>query len=82
MSKYTAVLDVGTTSVRCFIYDDNYSILATAARDIENLIPQHGYSEIEPDVLYESCTEVIRSAVDGAKVSYADIVLGISTLRS
>ncbi|XP_070504877.1 glycerol kinase 5-like [Chironomus tepperi] len=82
MTKYIAVLDVGTTSVRCFVYDEKFTILSTSAKEIENLVPQHGYHEIDPEVLVNTCIDVIKSAVTSAKVSYSDIVLGISTLRA
>ena len=82
MTKYIAVLDVGTTSVRCFIYDQKFAILSTTAKEIENLIPQHGHNEIDPEVLVNTCTDVIKTAVTNAKLSFSDIVLGISTLRS
>lgn len=82
MAKYIAVLDVGTTSVRCFVYDEKFTILSTAAKEIENLIPQHGYHEIDPEVLVNTCIDVIKTAVTNATVSYSDIILGISTLRA
>ncbi|KAG5666386.1 hypothetical protein PVAND_014415 [Polypedilum vanderplanki] len=78
----TAVLDVGTTSVRCFVYSSNFKILSTASKDIEILIPQHGYNEIDPEKLYCDCVYVIKKAVRDANCSFAEIVLGISTLRS
>lgn len=46
-----AVLDIGTTSTRCFIYNQDFEIIATASRDIQILMPKHGYSEIEPESL-------------------------------
>lgn len=82
MTKYIAVLDVGTTNVRCFIYDEKFIILSMASKEIENLSPQHGYHEIDPELLVETCTDVIKKAVLSANVPYSEIVLGISTLRA
>jgi putative glycerol kinase 5 len=78
----TAVLDVGTTTVRCFIYSSEFKILATASRDIEILTPQHGFNEIDPEKLYSDCVHVIKKAVREAKCTFEELVLGISTMRS
>lgn len=82
MSKLTAVLDVGTTSVRCFIFSDNFSVISTASREVETLIPQHGHNEIEPEKLFVDCVWVISEAVKSASLTFDDIVLAITTQRS
>lgn len=82
MLKYTAVLDVGTTSVRCMVYDQKFNVISTASRKIEILIPQHGYNEIEPNKLYEDCVGVLREAVTEGNLSFEDVVVSITTQRS
>ena len=82
MLKSTAVLDVGTTSVRCFIYNENFSLISTASREVEILIPQHGHNEIEPEKLFADCVWVISEAVKNAGLTFDDIVLAITTQRS
>lgn len=82
MSKFTAVLDVGTTSVRCILYDENFTVKSTASREIEILIPHHGHNEIEPNKLYEDCVAVLGEAVSEGNLKFEDIVVAITTLRS
>lgn len=81
-SKSYAVLDVGTTSTRCFVYDKNFEIIATASRDIQILLPQYGHIEIEPEGLVSDVLEVISEAVKKSGVGLESIVLGISTQRA
>lgn len=82
MLKSTAVLDVGTTSVRCFIYNEKFSVISTASREIKIDIPQHGHNEIEAEKLFEDCVVVIKEAVSGAGLKFSEIVLAITTQRS
>lgn len=81
MAKHIAVLDIGTTSLKCFIFDRNFAIVSSASKDVQLLYPQHGFVEIEPENLLENVLSVIREAVNDAKISFKDIILGISTQR-
>jgi putative glycerol kinase 5 len=80
--KSFCVLDVGTSSVRCFIYNSKFEIVSTAVRTIDVVLPEHGYVEIEPEKLFNDVLSAIRDAVEKAKIDFSDIVLGISTQRS
>lgn len=80
--KSYCVLDIGTSSVKCFVYSQKFEIISTASRDIEAILPQHGYVEIDPEKLFTDVLFVIRDAVEKAQVQFTDIVLGISTQRS
>lgn len=77
-----AVLDVGTTSTRCFVYNPSFEVIAMASRDIQILLPKYGFIEIEPENLMKDIQEVIREAVTKSNVRLESIVLGISTQRS
>jgi putative glycerol kinase 5 len=77
-----AVLDIGTTSIRCFVYDQKFAIVSSASRDIEILYPKYGFIEIEPEKLFSDVLEVIREAVKGSRLKFDQIILGISTQRS
>ncbi|XP_055322195.1 putative glycerol kinase 5 [Sitodiplosis mosellana] len=81
--KYIASLDIGTTSIRCFIYDINVNIVGKACANIELLYPQPGYVEINPDELWQKILKTIQNAISDAQLNAIDIsCLGISTQRS
>jgi putative glycerol kinase 5 len=91
--KFIAVLDIGTTSVRCFVYklkeeepsfspaSRSFQLVSTASRDIELILPHHGFVEIDPEKLFSDVLLVISEAVKNGNLSFSEIVLGISTQR-
>lgn len=81
-SLHIAVLDIGTTSIRCFVYNQKFEIVASAAKDIQILLPEYGFIEIEPEGLLSDVVDVVRDAVNNSGVKFDSIVLGISTQRS
>ncbi|XP_030385400.1 putative glycerol kinase 5 isoform X2 [Scaptodrosophila lebanonensis] len=82
MSAHIAALDVGTTSVRCFVQDENCSIKGSAVEAVELLNPKPGYFEIEPEALWAKIVKVITAAIHDAKLKPEDITcLTISTQR-
>lgn len=62
-NRYIAALDIGTTSVRCIIYDSKAQIKGSESNSIELIYPQPGLVEIDPDVLWEKVIQTIRRAI-------------------
>ncbi len=58
-------LDVGTTTVRAFVYDDEGQVLGQAADKIDLILPKPGRSEIEPDALWDLVQDVMNKALKG-----------------
>lgn len=80
--SFIASLDVGTTSLRCFVFDENCQIKGSATELVELLNPKPGYFEIEPEKLWQSVISVITNAIRDANLKPSDInCLGISTQR-
>ncbi|XP_055913478.1 putative glycerol kinase 5 [Eupeodes corollae] len=80
--SFIASLDVGTTSLRCFIFNENCQIKGSASELVELLNPRAGYFEIEPEKLWLSIVNVISNAIKDANLNSSDITcLGISTQR-
>uniref|UniRef100_A0A2K6GP99 Glycerol kinase 5 n=1 Tax=Propithecus coquereli TaxID=379532 RepID=A0A2K6GP99_PROCO len=76
-------LDVGSSVIRCHVYDLATRIRGSCAQKVENLYPQAGWVEIDPDVLWLQFVTVIKEAVKGAGIQMNQIVgLGISTQRA
>lgn len=81
--KYVAALDVGTTTVRCHILDENGTAVAVAEDKVALVYPQPGYVEIDPEELWKKIVGVMREAVKGSGLKPESIAcLGISTQRS
>eukprot|EP00048_Salpingoeca_helianthica_P003347 m.66661 g.66661 ORF g.66661 m.66661 type:complete len:566 (-) comp12653_c0_seq3:238-1935(-) len=80
--KVVASLDVGTTGARCVLVDHSSNLVANEYVRLEPLHPQPGWSELDPEQLFEQCRMVISQAIRTAGLTGADVAaLGISTLR-
>ncbi|XP_055631774.1 putative glycerol kinase 5 isoform X2 [Toxorhynchites rutilus septentrionalis] len=85
---YIASLDIGTTTIRCFIYAINRDIaklevIGSAFAQVELVYPSPGQVEIVPSKLWESVIETIDNAFRNAKLTANRITcLSISTQRN
>ncbi|KAM5291843.1 glycerol kinase 5 [Ctenodactylus gundi] len=76
-------LDVGSSVIRCHVYDRTARVRGSSAQKVENIYPQPGWVEIDPDVLWTQFVAVIKDAVKDAGIQMSQVVgLGISTQRS
>uniref|UniRef100_A0A2K5R135 Glycerol kinase 5 n=1 Tax=Cebus imitator TaxID=2715852 RepID=A0A2K5R135_CEBIM len=76
-------LDVGSSVIRCHVYDRAARVCGSSAQKVESLYPQIGWVEIDPDVLWIQFVTVIKEAVKAAGIQMSQIVgLGISTQRA
>lgn len=82
-SRFVLGLDVGSTVIRCHVYDRTARVRGSSAQKVENVYPQPGWVEIDPDALWTQFVAVIKDAVKAAGVQMNQIVgLGISTQRA
>ncbi|XP_053674228.1 putative glycerol kinase 5 [Anopheles nili] len=84
---YIATLDVGTTTIRCFIYatktNGEPSTVGTAYEHVDLLYPAPGWVEINPDKLWSSVLLTIQKATEDAKLTIDQLTcLAISTQRN
>lgn len=63
--KFIAVLDIGTTSIRCIIYDAQAKIKGSSSENVELIYPQPGQVEIDPDALWLNILQCIRKTIAG-----------------
>lgn len=81
--KYIASLDLGTTTIRCFIYNERVEICGKAEQKVTLLYPSSGQVEIDPKELWEKFLQVINGAIANANLNSKDICcLGITTQRA
>ena len=82
MADYVGAVDQGTTSTRFMIIDHSGSVVARAQLEHEQHLPQAGWVEHDPAEIWQRTGEVIRTAMETAGLSAADLAaLGITNQR-
>ncbi|XP_055682185.1 putative glycerol kinase 5 isoform X1 [Lutzomyia longipalpis] len=80
--KFIGALDIGTTTLRCMIFDRSLQIRGYSCEQVQLLYPKVGYIEIDPDQFWASVVRVIKNAIENAKISVEQLEsLGITTQR-
>ncbi|XP_038050070.1 putative glycerol kinase 5 [Patiria miniata] len=80
---YIAAIDIGTTTLRCHIYNEKAEIKGIGVQKTSVHRPSQGMVEILPDVLWEKFTTAVKDAITQAKLEPEQVVaMGISTLRA
>jgi glycerol kinase len=75
MAGYYLGIDQGTTVTTALLIDENWNIISRGRKEHRQIYPRSGWVEHDPIDIYESCLEVVQTAlkgIPGAKVS--DIV--------
>uniref|UniRef100_A0AAY4AC77 Glycerol kinase 5 n=1 Tax=Denticeps clupeoides TaxID=299321 RepID=A0AAY4AC77_9TELE len=83
--KETFVLsvDVGTTSIRCHVYDKAAKIRGSCARKMTLMYPEPGRVELDPEELWREFVVVVKGAVNDSGLQMSQMeALGISTQRA
>lgn len=82
-TSYILSVDVGTTVVKAFVYDESAKVVSTARRSMTLSYPERDKLEIDPDILWDSFIEVAKKAITDSGVDVQCIKsLGLSTLRN
>ncbi|XP_048460441.1 putative glycerol kinase 5 [Rhincodon typus] len=80
---YVLAVDVGSTSVRCHVYDPAAKIKGSSSRPIKMLYPKPGWVEVNPDEMFEQFVAVVKEAVEDSGLHMKQMAaLGISTQRA
>ncbi|XP_060623775.2 putative glycerol kinase 5 isoform X1 [Anolis sagrei] len=76
-------VDVGSTVLRCHVYDAAATLKGSSAKPVEVVRPQPGWVELNPDSLWTLFVDVVKEAVQVAGIQMHQIsALGLSTQRS
>ncbi|XP_015224449.1 PREDICTED: putative glycerol kinase 5 [Cyprinodon variegatus] len=76
-------VDVGTTSIRCHVYDKEANIRGSCTSEVVPLYPEAGHVEMDPEALWKGFIAVVKGAVQDAGVQMCQMeALGISTQRA
>uniref|UniRef100_A0A3B1J0F3 Glycerol kinase 5 n=1 Tax=Astyanax mexicanus TaxID=7994 RepID=A0A3B1J0F3_ASTMX len=75
-------VDVGTTSIRCHVYDKVAKIRGSCTKKVSLLYPEPGRVEMDPEELWQGFVSVVKGAVQsGLEMSQMEAI-GISTQRA
>ncbi|XP_056148797.1 putative glycerol kinase 5 isoform X2 [Lampris incognitus] len=76
-------VDVGTTTIRCHVYDKEAKIRGSCTTKVVLLYPEPGLVEMDPEELWKGFVAVVKGAVQDAGVHMSQLLaLGISTQRA
>ena len=82
MNAYMMSLDQGTTSTRAIIFDHSGRIVSQSQREHEQILPQAGWVEHNPQEIWDNTREVMGEALSRATLTRHDIAgLGITNQR-
>lgn len=80
--KYILALDQGTTSSRALLFDPESEVCAVAQREFEQIFPQPGWVEHDPEEIAASQMAVALEALFRAEAKTGDIAaIGITNQR-
>jgi glycerol kinase len=79
---YVLALDQGTTSSRAILFDHDGAVKSVAQREFEQIFPQAGWVEHDPEEIWASQISVAVEALSRAELRPRDIVaMGIANQR-
>ncbi|CAB1317879.1 unnamed protein product [Coregonus sp. 'balchen'] len=80
--SYILSVDVGTTSIRCHVYDKEAQIRGSYITKVNLLYPEPGLVELDPEELWRGFVKVVNGAVQDSGLQMRQMeALGISTQR-
>lgn len=82
MTSYIGAIDSGTTSTRFILFDKTGAIVAYDQREHEQIFPQSGWVEHNPEEIWERTRQVIGATLAKTGATAADIAaIGITNQR-
>ncbi|XP_035693868.1 putative glycerol kinase 5 isoform X1 [Branchiostoma floridae] len=81
--QYVVAVDVGTTTLRCHVYDKLANVKGSSSKKVHLLHPKPGWVEMDPEVLWTDFVDVVNEAIRAAGLTADQVAgMGISTQRS
>ncbi len=78
--SYLLGVDVGTTSVKCVLFDQRGTVKASGRSEYELLMPQPGFVEAEGETYWNAFKDSLSKVLNESKVSPREILgIGISS---
>uniref|UniRef100_A0A8C6MEE0 Glycerol kinase 5 n=1 Tax=Nothobranchius furzeri TaxID=105023 RepID=A0A8C6MEE0_NOTFU len=64
--RFMLSVDVGTTSIRCHVYDKQANIRGSCTSRLVPIYPELGHVEMDPEALWQGFTTVVKGAVQAS----------------
>src|SRR3990170_4082607 len=82
MPDFVLALDQGTSSSRAILLDRAGAPVASAQQPFEQIYPQPGWVEHDPEAIWQSQLDAARRALESARAAPSDIAaIGITNQR-
>ncbi|KAL5005350.1 hypothetical protein ScPMuIL_018806 [Solemya velum] len=82
-NAYVLSVDVGTTSLRCHIYDRHGNIRGSSSKRIEMQYPHQGWVEVVPDVLFDQLVLSVKESLQAASLKSQQLTcMGLACMRN
>ena len=82
MPNYIGAIDQGTTSTRFIVFDRSGRVISTAQKEHEQIYPDPGWVEHNPEEIWHRTREVIAEAMAKGKLRPSDLAaVGITNQR-
>ncbi|HOK18158.1 MAG TPA: FGGY family carbohydrate kinase, partial [Caldisericia bacterium] len=82
MKRYILVIDQGTTTTRCIIFNSFGEIEWIEKKELKQIYPNPGWVEHNPDEIWESVLITIKKSLDSLNLKPKDITsIGITNQR-
>jgi glycerol kinase len=82
VANYIGAIDQGTTSTRFIVFDPSGRAAAVAQKEHEQIYPQPGWVEHNPEEIWQNTREVIWEAMARGRLQASDLVaVGITNQR-
>jgi len=80
--QYIGAIDLGTSGVRCVIFDRSGVPVSSSYRELSLSYPQPGWVEQDPDEIFEAAVAVMREGLSKGSLSADEIVsFGLTNQR-
>ena len=82
MASYIGAIDQGTTSTRFIVFDRQGRVITAAQKEHEQIYPQPGWVEHDPEEIWLRTQEVIREAMRARDLKPNDLAaIGVANQR-
>src|ERR1700747_3222654 len=82
MAEYIGALDQGTTSTRFIVFDRSGSVISSAHKEHEQIYPQAGWVEHDPEEIWRQTQRVIQETMESRGLQPKDLAaIGITNTR-
>ena len=82
MARYVLALDQGTTSSRSIVFDESGEVVALDQEEFEQIFPQPGWVEHDPEEIWQTQLKTARIALEKAGIGAESISgIGITNQR-